>query len=346
MQKNIDPYKVLSRFVASKKHPNGFCPGPIDGIEYMSASRIKTLRPPKGSPGLYKYRYIDGNKPPETAAKDFGRIMHHALLESADFRNRYLLVPSKSNYEDLIDTADDMKGICKDLNLPATGTKPVLEDRLLGHDLMLRNRMWKYILLDFEAKKNEKSIVVTNDQAQAVIDMINNLENSLEAWKLLTDGIAERAFYWWDEEFQVTWFGYIDYMRFVEDKDGNITCWLTELKTSKDGSPWGFQKEIDEYGYHIQTWLYRRAIHGITGFRVNVIQLVIDKTPPYGIATYQPDVFSQETAEWEVQRALRKKAQCEASGRWPVYEERVLPIGLPGYAKWRIEEQAERENEQ
>ena len=62
----------------------------MEGIEYMSASRLKELAE---SPRHYEWKYILGNRADDTPAKILGKLTHWALLSPFEFLNRYIIKP-------------------------------------------------------------------------------------------------------------------------------------------------------------------------------------------------------------------------------------------------------------
>lgn len=71
---------------------NGFSREKLDleGINYFSAPRAKKL---VESPKHYEWKYILGNREPETPAKLKGRLLHWALLQPKEFLSRYIVEP-------------------------------------------------------------------------------------------------------------------------------------------------------------------------------------------------------------------------------------------------------------
>lgn len=334
---------IFERFRATAENPNGFSKTRIHEIDdYMSYSRIKQLN---RSPGHFKMRYIDGIKPEQTPAMAFGKAVHMAVLDPQQYRKVRRVKPDKRRIqrEDLLDTAVQLKEVLKSLGLKMSGTKAELERRLSIYDSTYSKRLWSNIIKEYEDSFTPDSLVLNMAEAVMAFAMKRSILRNEVAKKFVTKGFPEVHGYWWDEALGVQWYVVIDYLRHIKRSNGEDAFWVTELKTTRDASPHGFSKEIDKMSYHLQNIIYYRVIKGITGCETNLVQVAVDNERPYGVAVYKPDERVIETAMWQLGRIIQKYNECRASNYWPVYDERIMDIGLPNYAYWRVEEEAERE---
>lgn len=343
---------IFTQFPATADNPNGFSREPIPEItDYMSYSRIKTMTPPIGSMAHYKHRYIDGNTPEDTPEKRFGRLLHEALLEPEKFAGSYSVKPDKKKIEGLIDTVADLKAEAKKkkIKLPAGAKKDDIEDLLKKADPFYRTRIFRFILEDYEKNLKNDSREVSQDQLDLILSMMKVIDNSVIKNKkvrdLLKGGTSEVCAYWQDEELGVTWFIRLDYIRVIKLTNDENLFWITDLKTTKDASPDGFRREIANLAYHLQNWIYHRVVRGITGAKVNLTNVALEKAVPIGVGVYNPEQRAWDTAAWQVRRTLEKFRWCQSIGRWPKYEENIVELGPPNWYYWNIEQQADLEGE-
>lgn len=347
-----EEFNPFTKFQVTEENKTGFSAEPVEFItEYMSYSRIKEM---DKSMKHFKVRYIDGVIPEDTDQKAFGRTVHAALLEPQKFRDRYVIRPKKENYEDLLDTADKMKAELKKhkKKIPAGAKKADLEGLLVQINKLYRTKIWSAIVEDFEKNLKEDAMIITDPQADLILAMIKEIEEKriyvgqkmYHARTFFSGGFPEVCAYWYDEEYNVTWFIRIDYIRFFKTPHG-WKAWISDLKTTHDASKEGFEREKAKLGYHFQEWIYKRVVKGITGLPVNFTQFAIENTDPkyIGCNIHESTLRSQDTAGWQIRRYLEKWRECLALNRWPKYPEEIIQSGLPNYVYYRIEESAEEE---
>jgi exodeoxyribonuclease VIII len=111
---------------------------------------------------------------------------------------------------------------------------------------------------------------------------------------------------------------------------------LTDLKTTADASPHRFPMAIYNFGYHIQAAHYLRGAKAL-GIDADSFGIVaVEKEPPYAVAVYQLTGAAIYDGERELDPLLERWAECEATGRWPGYDEAVVQIDLPTWAPMQI----------
>ena len=339
---------IFERYKATAENPNGFSRGPIPEItDYMSYSRVKTMAE---SMAHFKRSYIDGIKPEDTPEKTFGRLCHKMLLEPDHFRQNYVITPDKADYPDLLDTIPELKSVISEhRKVPTKWKKEDIEMALVKINPFYRSKIWRYILEDHYKNLTDDSVVVTKNEADIILAMIKEIDekfiNQKRARDLLINGEGEICAYWEDKELGVIWFIRLDYIRVFGLPEGKWLFWITDLKTTKNASYGGFKKEIAMWKYHYQSWIYRRVIRGITGMKVNMTTVAVEKIAPIGVGVYEPEARSDETAAWEIRRHLEKWRWCQGVGRWPKYEERIVQQGPPNWYYYNVEEEADMEGE-
>lgn len=108
---------------------------------------------------------------------------------------------------------------------------------------------------------------------------------------------------------------------------------LVDLKTCRDASVAGFQRQAWRMGYHAQLDFYAEAVRHATGRRPeNVYLVAVEVTPPHVVTVHR---LSDETLRiggamwrtwWEALRA------AELANHWPGYSERIEPFEPPAWA--------------
>jgi exodeoxyribonuclease VIII len=135
-----------------------------------------------------------------------------------------------------------------------------------------------------------------------------------------------------------------------EDKDSGVLCrirpdWLgagviLDVKTTEDASPDAFMRSIFTYGYHRQAAFY------IDGCRQSGIDpgafmfMALEKSSPYAVAFYYAEPEMIEQGRKEYKKLLRIYADCLATGNWPGYPEKIVPINLP---EWYLAQQMKKD---
>lgn len=329
----MNPFEL---WPASVEKPSGFCRDPLPITEYLSYSRIKEL---SKSPRHYWWRYVLGKKGKDTPAKDEGKLIHKALIETDEFLSRMRVFPDPSEYWD--PTKNDLLDACVDWGIPVKKslTKPLLMAEIVRHKPELRTRLYDMVAADFKAKCPPNALLLTKDQGDRFVEIIRSVRGHDRAMQLLDGGYPEVTAYWWDEEFQVLWRVQIDYLKIA-----NGRVWIMEAKSTASADPDEFPRDVYQMGYYLQAWIYKRVVAGITGLPVNTVHVVVERAEPYCCETYVIGPMSQETAYWQVGRLIEKYKQGMATGRWPAYTDgQINPLELPAWGTWRIEAQAEKE---
>lgn len=116
---------------------------------------------------------------------------------------------------------------------------------------------------------------------------------------------------------------------------------ITDIKTTDDASPDGFQKSIAKFGYHISAAHYidvvsKAQIEGIAPV-TEFCFVAIETSPPYAMATYFLSVDALQAGAEEIQIAIENYKKGKQSGVWEGYKKDLVEIGLPGWYHLRLE---------
>lgn len=105
---------------------------------------------------------------------------------------------------------------------------------------------------------------------------------------------------------------------------------LGDVKTAADASPRAFQRDIINYGYHIQAAMMQDGIYHIEKKKITeYVCLVVEKSPPYAIAIYMLDQTAIERGREEYKALIEEYSEYESKQVWPGYKPTV--ISLPAY---------------
>lgn len=107
---------------------------------------------------------------------------------------------------------------------------------------------------------------------------------------------------------------------------------IVEIKSDRNAEPWAFGKTCDDRQYAGQAASYCHAHKMITGVRPAHIFIVVENTPPHDLQVHMLDDQGLQTGMLEYREMLNRYAECERTGIWPGYDEKINVLSLP---KWK-----------
>lgn len=297
------------------------------GGEEVSKSSTDIIRK---SPAHYRHSRTAQLKS-STAAQRIGTIDHKILLEFDDFWSDYarpFVAP-----EGALATNPEIAARLKELGEKATGNKAELIERLRAADPSA-------IFLDeakaaYAAEIGDREILTDEDLAQAEAVRASVMAHPV-AGKLLApgSGVPELSCYWTDPETGVECRCRPDWWR----HDGIIV----DLKTCLDASPEGFQKSIFSWRYHVQHAFYMDGIKaaleqggGEMPAPKAFVFVAVEKTAPYAVGVYALDAESVAIGRRDYREDLATFAECQRTGEWPAYSNKIQSISLPDWVMRR-----------
>lgn len=277
-------------------------PGFFDGIpnaDYhggvgVSSSGVKKVGV---TPAHYYAAYLDPEREPveQTPAMAFGTACHTIILEPEDYATRHLVIP-----EGVSRRSKDGKAELDALEEAAAavgGTTIKAEDDVLVRkigDAMQRSAQW------------------------------NRLHNV---------GLAERSYYWIDEETGVLCKCRPDWQTWVTDAPSTEDL-IVDVKTAFAADPDAFERSAYNLGYHISAAFYLDGVEAVTGVRpAGFVFACVEKEAPFATAFYMADGGMIREGRAVYRRNLRTLATCLETGKWPGYPDAIQHIGLPKWAK-------------
>ncbi|GAB2718468.1 PD-(D/E)XK nuclease-like domain-containing protein [Streptomyces bullii] len=151
-------------------------------------------------------------------------------------------------------------------------------------------------------------------------------------------GIAERSIYWTDQATGVRCRIRPDWLK----PAGEGRLIVVDLKTAKAVDPAALQRAVYEHGYHAQAAFYLKGVKalGLHGAQEPAFIFVFQsKTPPYLVHLVELDFPALTLGAARNERALRIYAECERTGNWPGFNDRITYLPLPAWAEKRDQEE-------
>lgn len=246
-------------------------------------------------------------RPPESDEPHFsvGKAAHDLLLLGGDWRTRYHVLPEGFAWNK---------------------TKMMLEE----------------IEAAAHAKKAGKTLIKADDM-KLVERIADRISSSADARNALLRGKSEVTLVWRDELTGVWLRARPDFLpqSCIDGADVRIVSDLKFMAASHC-SPRGFAKAIDNFGYHLSAAWYSEGIRQIYGKApTHFLFIVIEKEEPHTVSTYWLENEDILRGHSMMRQAINLFAECLKRDEWPGYTTRPTPIGLPIYARMRVDESTE-----
>ncbi len=174
-------------------------------------------------------------------------------------------------------------------------------------------------------KKNPEKIVVTQEEHEDLLIMLENTKNHELATSLLTNGKPEVSMVWEDMEYGFPCKCRPDWLR-----DDNI---IIDVKTTgKSADAVQFSKACANFGYHISAAWYQAGVLAVTGQLCDFVFLVVETKAPFGVVVYAPDTEFMDRGREAIRPILPIYNECLKTNNWPGYSEKIETLSLPGWA--------------
>jgi hypothetical protein len=112
---------------------------------------------------------------------------------------------------------------------------------------------------------------------------------------------------------------------------------VVDLKSCEDASPQGFARTVEKWGYHVQSAFYLDGLDEIEAAERRWLWIAAEKTPPYGVAIYEPDLVWLDYGRAQYRAWLAQWETCSKSGLWPSYPTQCQVIEAPEWVAKRLE---------
>lgn len=175
---------------------------------------------------------------------------------------------------------------------------------------------------------NPGFVSLTSDEFEAVEGMLASVgTHALASAILAARGQNQLSIVWEDPDTGVRLKGRPDTVRLY----GGHT-FVPDVKTTHDAGPWKFGKTVHDLAYHWQAAMYLDGLDVLKPHRRRFLHIVVESKKPHPVAIYELSEAAIAQGRDAYKAALRTLVQCQASGDWPGYPQRIEPLDLPKYA--------------
>jgi PDDEXK-like domain of unknown function (DUF3799) len=124
--------------------------------------------------------------------------------------------------------------------------------------------------------------------------------------------------------------------------DGDSPSVIVDFKTAEDASREGFISQAYKLGYHIQCGAYLDGAATLQHRYPDYVNIVVEKSPPYGVAVYRADKDYIKLGSAHYQFLLQSILYCKENNLWHETYEYNKPFGyhhleLPAWGRRELE---------
>lgn len=185
--------------------------------------------------------------------------------------------------------------------------------------------------------------LIKHEDMELVKRIADKISANADARRALLRGVPEMTLAWRDELTGVWLRARPDFLP-QTCIDGDEVRVVSDLKfmAASHCSPRGFSKALDNFGYHMAAAHYSEGIKQVFGkYPTHWLHIVIEKDPPHTVSLYELPVEDIERGRNLMRQAINVFDQCIKRGEWPGYADRPMQVGLPIYARMRVDESTE-----
>ncbi|WP_260923412.1 PD-(D/E)XK nuclease-like domain-containing protein [Novosphingobium sp. 9] len=182
--------------------------------------------------------------------------------------------------------------------------------------------------------------VLTFDQAETIEAVAAAIRRSDLAVATLTNGVTEETLCWQDPETGVWLRARPDFRpNSILTKRAMMVVSDLKFVAESNASPEGFAKAIHNFGYHQSAAFYMDGIKAIYGhYPTHWVHVVVERDAPHCVALYELPGEDIERGRVLNRRAINLFAHCLRENRWPGYADEPAQVGLPTWARMRIDD--------
>lgn len=195
-------------------------------------------------------------------------------------------------------------------------------------------------IAEADAALESGMVVLTYEQAQTVHAVAAAIRKNDLAVATLTNGVTEETLAWQDPETGV-------WLRARPDFRPNSILMkravmvVSDLKfvAESHASPKGFERAVENFGYHQSAAFYMDGIKAVYGHHpTHWVHVVVERDAPHCVALYELPGEDIERGRVLNRRAINLFARCLENGKWAGYADEPKPVGLPHWARMRIDD--------
>lgn len=184
-----------------------------------------------------------------------------------------------------------------------------------------RTKEGKEIYAKFLDESEGKKVLSDSDYTQA-IDISNSVLSSPKIKSMIENGECEKEIL-----FNIDGVDFKSKLDFLNDK------FILDIKTTRDARAESFSRDCYNMLYHVQMWIYQEAAFALTGKRLPVVILAIEKTDNYDYCVYNIDSTWLELGERKARKLIQLYKDCVEKNEWLGYKKEVQVLEIPNWAK-------------
>ncbi|MBB3956872.1 PD-(D/E)XK nuclease-like domain-containing protein [Novosphingobium sediminicola] len=195
-------------------------------------------------------------------------------------------------------------------------------------------------IAEADAAQESGMVVLSFDQAETVKQVAAAIRKNDLAVATLTNGVTEETLVWQDPQTGV-WLRARPDFRPNSILTKRAVMVVSDLKfvAESHASPKGFERAIENFGYHQSAAFYMDGIKAIYGhYPTHWVHVVIERDAPHCVALYELPGEDIERGRVLNRRAINLFDRCLQSGKWPGYADDPKQVGLPIWARMRIDD--------
>ena len=137
----------------------------------------------------------------------------------------------------------------------------------------------------------------------------------------LNGGKGEVTLRWTDQETGILCKARLDFLADVGA--------ITDVKTTRDASPFGFGRSCANFDYHSQAAFYVDGYKACTGKELPFVVVAVEKEAPHVTQIYTLGGADLDAGRYAYGQWLAQLKQCRESGRWDGYADGPMALSLP-----------------
>ena len=177
-------------------------------------------------------------------------------------------------------------------------------------------------------KEHEASKLMA-DSVMEKMDRIAKAHGGVNPFRL-KGGVTEHSLFWTCKHTGRRMRTRPDWM--IYQKDG--PCFIIDVKSTRDASPWGFDKSTETFRYDVSSAVYSDGYEAVFGRAPDAYLLVCvdSKSPHFTCVRFAtPEILTRGREAYIAD--VNGIGNCERTNVWPDYPDDFIPMGLPKYAK-------------
>lgn len=107
---------------------------------------------------------------------------------------------------------------------------------------------------------------------------------------------------------------------------------LIDLKKVADGSAYKVIRAVEDFGYHLQAWIYCQLFK-----RERFMLICVEDEPPYDVIPYEFSPAYFRSGERQAKQLIERVMECEAKGEWPGRSSKPVLLEPPQWSLPEVE---------